>query len=420
MNVLIIHQHFKTPQEGGALRSYFLAKALVEKGNKVTVVTGSNQSTYHRVHLEGVDVHYLPVAYSNYFGFWKRIFSFLKFVLAFIWRSGKFRDADVCYAISVPLTVGLASLWMLKKYNIPYIFEVGDLWPDAAIELGVIQNQFLKDRLWKMERRIYGHASSIVALSPTIREAIERKISGKKILVIPNVADTEFFKPEPKREVLEEKYGVNGKFVVSYFGAMGFANGLDYLLACALACQKEKLPVQFLMAGDGAEKINLEKKSAALGLTNLSFHSFKNREGIHDLMNITDAVFVCYRQAAILETGSPNKFFDGLAAGKLILINFDGWLRKEIEAAQCGFYLDPEKPESIVPVLKSIKGSNQLSMYQERSRHLAEQKFSRKKLTEQWADTLFRSSLFASQSLHGVSQRSLYRFKPNREPGDQE
>ncbi len=386
MNVLILHQHFKTPEEGGALRSYFLAKALVEIGIKVSVVTGWNEKQHDVKVVEGFEVHYLPVSYSNHFGFWKRIFSFLKFVTGFIWRSEAFKDAHLCYAISVPLTVGLAARWLKWRYKIPYIFEVGDLWPDAAIELDVIRNPFLKNYLWKMERRIYANADAIVALSPAIKDAIERKIPGKKILVIPNMADTEFFKPESKNHNLEERFGVKNKFVVAYFGAMGFANGLEYLLECALACQSENLPVQFMLAGDGAERINLEKKSSWLGLNNLSFHSFQNRDGILELMNVTDAVFVCYRHSAILETGSPNKLFDGLAAGKLIIINFGGWIKKEIEEARCGFYVDPEKPESIVPFFKSIISSNRLLEHQNRSRLLAEQKFSREKLTEQWVD----------------------------------
>lgn len=388
MNVLILHQHFKTPQEGGALRSYFLGKALIEQGFKVTVITGHSQSHSERRDIEGISVHYLTVPYSNYFGFWKRIFSFLKFILGFIRISGKFKDSDLCYAISVPLTIGLAARWIKWRYNIPYIFEVGDLWPDAPIELDVIQNSFLKNRLWHMEKKIYRQANSVVALSPAIADAIEKKVPGKTILVIPNMADTEFFKLESKDHALEEKFEVKGKLTIAYFGAMGFANGLEYLLACASNCQKENLPIQFMLAGDGVERNNLIKKAESLQLKNLSFHSFQNRVGIQELMNVADAVFVCYRHAAILETGSPNKFFDGLAAGKLILINFGGWIKKEIEEAQCGFYVDPEKPESIIPLLKSIIASGQLPEYQKRSRLLAEKKFSRQQLTREWVEFL--------------------------------
>jgi glycosyltransferase involved in cell wall biosynthesis len=397
VNVLILHQHFKTPQEGGALRSYFLGKALVERGFTVTVITAHNQPHYAVKNIEGISVHYLGVLYSNHFGFWKRIFSFLKFIVGCIRISGRFKQVDLCYAISVPLTIGWAARWIKWRHGIPYIFEVGDLWPDAPIELDVIQNPFLKNLLWRMEKKIYRQADSIVALSPAIANAIEQKVPGKKILVIPNLADTTFFQPESKQQSLEEKFGVRGKFVIAYFGAMGFANGLDYLLACASNCQKENLPVQFMLAGDGVERNNLIKKAASVPLKNTSFHSFQHRAGIHELMNVADAVFVCYRHASILETGSPNKFFDGLAAGKLILINFGGWIRKEVEAAPCGFYVDPEKPETIIPALKAVIGSSQLADYQRRSRELAVEKFSRQQLTGTWIE-------FLNQRLHVIAK----------------
>lgn len=388
MNVLILHQHFRTPEQGGALRSYFLAKALADRGDKVQVVTGSDCKSYTVRNIEGIEVHYMPVPYSNYFSFWKRIFAFLKFVFFVYTNSKIFSQAHICYAISVPLTVGMAAHWMLKHHGVPYIFEVGDLWPDAPIELGVIKNSYLKKRLLQMEKRIYSHASAIVALSPAIRDAIEKKIPDKKIFVIPNMADTEYFQPESKNISAVERLGVQDKFVIAYLGAMGFANGLEYLLWCARVCAQENLPVQFLLAGDGVERDNLKRQAKAMQLKNLSIVEFQTRDGIHELMNVADAVFVCYRHAAILETGSPNKFFDGLAAGKLIIINFGGWIKKEIEEARCGFYVDPENPKSIIPQLKALLESGQLKEYQQRARQLAEEKFSRQRLTEEWLTIL--------------------------------
>lgn len=392
MDVLILHQHFKTPERGGALRSYFLAKALIERGHTVHVVTGYTHSQNSKINVEGIEVHNLSVPYSNYFGFWKRVFSFTRFVWSFSSISGKFKDVNLCYAISVPLTIGWAARWMKWRYGVPYIFEVGDLWPDAPIELDVIQNSFLKKLLWRMEHRMYEEARSIVALSPSIQEVISKKIPGKKISMIPNMSDTEFFQPESKKSQWEEKFGVKAKFVIAYLGAMGFANGLEFILSCAKICFQKELPVQFILAGDGVEKENLKRKSVEMALDNLSFVDFQNRQGVYELMNVADAVFVCYRHASILETGSPNKFFDGLAAGKLIIINFGGWIKKEIEAAQCGFYVDPENPESISTPLNIIIRENRLEEFQKRSWQLAEKKFSRKKLTELWINEVINDA----------------------------
>jgi glycosyltransferase involved in cell wall biosynthesis len=384
VNVLILHQHFNTPKSGGALRSYFLAKAAVDKGWRVEIVTGHALNTYQTSEYEGIQVHSVPVLYSNYFGFWKRILSFVGYVWWCIRLSKKFKQADVCYAISTPLTVGWAARWLKWRYNIPYIFEVGDLWPDAPIELDVITNPLLKDFLWSMERRIYRKAKSVVALSPAIQSAIEKKTPGVQVHLIPNMADTEFFQPEFKSVDVKKKFGVQDKLVVSYFGAMGFANGLEYLLQAAQCCQVAKLPVHFLLAGDGVERANLEKLAQNLALTNLSFRKFQNREGVRELMNVTDIVFVCYRHAVILETGSPNKFFDGLAAGKMIMLNFGGWLRSEIEETHCGVYVDPENTKAVLHHLTQLLKEGSLASYQKNSRALAEEKFSKASLTEKW------------------------------------
>jgi glycosyltransferase involved in cell wall biosynthesis len=384
VNVLILHQHFNTPKSGGALRSYFLAKAAVGKGWRVEVVTGHALNTYQISEYEGISVHSVPVLYSNYFGFWKRIFSFVGYVWWCIRLSKKLRQADVCYTISTPLSVGWAARWLKWRYNIPYIFEVGDLWPDAPIELDVITNPLLKNFLWSMERKIYRKAKSVVALSPAIQSAIEKKTSSVNVHMIPNMADTEFFHPEQKSSDLEKKFNVQGKVVVSYFGAMGFANGLEYLLQAAERCQQTKLPVHFLLAGDGVERANLEKLAGDLALSNLSFQKFQNREGVRELMNVTDMVFVCYRHAAILETGSPNKFFDGLAAGKMVMLNFGGWLHGEIETARCGVYVNPENPEAVAHMLTQLLKEGSLASYQKKSRALAEEKFSKTSLTEKW------------------------------------
>ena len=123
MKVLLLHQHFNTPRTGGALRSYYLAKALVDRNMEVAVVTGYSGNTYRRENVEGIDVHYLPVPYENKFGFWKRSLSFLRYNLGAVRLAGKINDVKVCYAISVPLTIGIAAYWIKVRYGIKYILR---------------------------------------------------------------------------------------------------------------------------------------------------------------------------------------------------------------------------------------------------------------------------------------------------------
>lgn len=161
VKILILHQHFNTPQEGGALRSYYLAKALVDNGMHPIVITARSEKQYKTIIQEGIEIHYLPIAYDNRFGFWKRTISFLRYAWGSARLANKFADVKVCYAISVPLTVGLAARIIKLRYKIPYIFEVGDLWPDAPIQMGFVRNYFFKHILYQLEKSIYRGAQSI-------------------------------------------------------------------------------------------------------------------------------------------------------------------------------------------------------------------------------------------------------------------
>jgi glycosyltransferase involved in cell wall biosynthesis len=387
VKVLILHQHFKTPAEGGAIRSYYLAKALVDKGIQVEVISAGNQKKYLVDDLEGIRIHYLPISYDNAYGFYARGFSFLKYTAEAVRIAGKIKDVNICYAISVPLNVGQAALLIKRFYKIPFIFEVGDLWPDAPIELGFIKNPILKLFLYGLEKRIYNQSNKVVALSTAIKAAIQKKAPQKQVEVIENMSDTTFYVPEEKKQNLMDRFSIaKDEFVVSYIGAVGFANGLDYYLECARASQKEGLRVRFILCGAGAFTEQLKRVAKSLQLTNITFIPFQNRPGVKEVMNVTDASFISYKPFPILETGSPNKYFDGLAAGKLIITNFKGWIKNEIEHEQCGIALDSRYPHDFVKKIQPLLDNKSLlEQYKKNARRLAEAKYSRTILGEKFA-----------------------------------
>jgi glycosyltransferase involved in cell wall biosynthesis len=387
VKVLILHQHFNTPQKGGALRSYYLAQALVHAGIETVVITGHGRSDEEITLVDGITVHYVPNQYENRFGFYKRGISFIRYILQSVRAARHYRDADICYAISTPLTIGLAAQWIQRRYGIPYIFEVGDLWPDAPIQLGAIKSPLFKKALYGLERDIYRQAKSVVALSTPIAEAIQKRAPGKAIHIIPNMADTTFFNPELKNPVLESKFNVCGKLVVSYIGALGIANGLDQFLECVRASEKAGLPVHFILCGDGGRLDHLRETAKRLTLTTLSFVDFQDRVGVREVLNVTDAVFISYKPVPVLETGSPNKYFDGLAAGKLVIVNFGGWIKSEIEQRQCGFYVNHQRPGTFVDNLRPYLENHEiLKQAQNSARALAEERYARALLSKRFAE----------------------------------
>ena len=378
MKILYIHQYFKTPADGGALRSYFIANAMANRGWEVEMITAHNEPRYEKKMIEGITVHYLPVPYYNEFSFRQRMWAFMKFVRLATKLIRRLPHADICYATSTPLTVGLIALRAKKIMKIPYIFEVRDLWPEAPIALGVLKNPVLKYYSRKLEKKIYSHATAIVALSPGMEEAVRKTAPDHDIYLIPNMADTAFF------EGMEETEDKNRPFSIGYFGAFGRANHLEYLLHTAKACTDAGLDVRFLMAGEGAEKKMLEKKAKSMGLTNMEILPFQNRENIRSLMARVDACYTSFLNVPVLQTASPNKFFDGLAAGRLSIVNTSGWLRELVERHQCGFYADPEKPEAFPSLVRPYLDDKKLLKSQrQHARNLAASMFAREKLTNQ-------------------------------------
>ncbi len=389
MKIVYLHQYFLTPEQGGAIRSYHLAKALVEAGHEVEMITSHNHPSYHFEIIEGIKVHYLPVFYENKLKFFGRLFSFIKFMYRAYIKAGEIEYVDLCYATSTPLTIGIIALWLRRLHRIPFYFEVRDLWPEAPVQMGVIKNYFVKKYLYNLEKRIYKRAEKVIALSPGILEGIKKVTPKKDVLLIPNFSDCRFFYPEEKNSTLEDKFEVKEKFVISYFGALGKAYHLEYFINAAQEASTHPLKIHFIIAGKGAELHLIKEKVKEYNLHNISFVGFINKTSLHDLLNVTDAIYISFANKPILETNSPNKFFDGLAAGKLCITNTKGWMKELIEEHRCGFYYNPENTISFMEkILPYVKDVNLLKTTQANSRRLAEDKFSKDIMVEKFL-TLF-------------------------------
>lgn len=345
---------------------------MVDRGMHVDMITSHNKSSYELQTINGIHVHYLPIKYSNKLTFINRYFSFFKFVFAALTLIHKLPKPDLCYATSTPLTVGIIALWLKWVNKISYIFEVRDLWPAAPIQLGIIKSPVAKYISARLEKIIYKNANNIIALSPGIQQGVLQKCPKAKILMVPNMADINFFN-EINIEPQENK-----NFSIGYFGTFGMANHLEYVLRIAFESQILKLPILFVLVGDGAKKNSLILKANKMKLKNVQFLPHQRREEIRVLLNKTDACITSFLDIPILETNSPNKFFDGLAAGKLSIINTKGWLRELVEKNECGFYFDPKKPEAFPALIKSfIEDKKLLESYKSNCLKLAKSEFSK-------------------------------------------
>ncbi|MDF9795011.1 glycosyltransferase involved in cell wall biosynthesis [Catalinimonas alkaloidigena] len=384
MHILYIHQYFRTPEEGGAIRSYYLAKGMVDAGHHVDLVTAYKGDRYKKEFIDGIHVHYLPVSYDQNFTFFQRIKAFLSFVVLACIKISAFEKIDVCYVSSTPLTTGLIALFLKWKFRIPYYFEVRDLWPEAPIQMKVVRKSWLKYQLYSLEKKIYHNAEAIIALSADSQRHISTLVPHKEVALVPNIADCKFFRKAEKNTYHEAQFDVKGKFVVSYFGAVGEVNQLEYLLEAAEACKKQMLlDVVFLIAGVGNRLETIRQKAATRNLDNVRFVPYHNKYGLLSLLNITDAAYISFADVPVLKCCSPNKLFDALAAGKLCVTNISGWMKELLEGNQCGFYANPHYPDEFVKkIAPFVNDRSLLDNYQSNARNLAEQEFDRQLLVD--------------------------------------
>jgi len=366
------------------MRSFFVAKALVEAGFEVELITTHNQKKYILRNIEGIKVHYLPIFYKNEWGFAKRIFAFLKYALQSFLLAKRLLPAYFIFATSTPLTIGIPALFLKKLYKVPFIFEVRDIWPQIPIEMGIIKNPLLKKLLLSFEKKIYQNASKVVALSPEIKKHILSKTPQKPVAIIPNMADIDFFQTTENSDFYKRKLNLPNKFLIGYFGAISQANHLEYLWELAeYFLEKEESRVHCIVIGEGKSLKKLKQKKPL----NVSIFPNKNKLELREYLNAVEAIYSSFLNLPILTSGSPNKFFDGLAAGKICITNIQSWIKNIIEKNECGFYAPPNSPEiTLQKIQKYLENPNLIQNHQKNALKLAEKEFSRKLLCKKYID----------------------------------
>lgn len=372
MRILYLHQYYCTPSEGGGVRSYHIAQELARQGHEVHVIT-TWDGPVKRIRRDGrLLVTSLPIAYSNRMGKADRIRAFLRFVYGSYTEAKAWLPADRVFATSTPLTIGLTALLLQYRHRLPYVFEVRDAWPEAPIQLGFVQSGFYKSLLRRLERRIYAGAERLIALSPGMAEHVRRHAPGKEVVMIPNFSDTAFFGSVGYRR--------SSQFHIVYAGTFGYANNISRLLDLALAAREALLPVHFTLAGDGSEREDAEAFVARhdLGAT-VELLPHLSSFGVRDLLAGADAAYVGFRSEPILQTNSPNKFFDALAAGVPLILGVEGWLGDLVREAGAGVVLSD--PADDLAGLQILLANDPVRM-RESARHLAS-RFDKKALVSQ-------------------------------------
>lgn len=389
MKILYLHQYFRIPTQSGGTRSFWIALELIKKGHSVTLITSrENQANLIEKELiNGINVVFIKNAYSNKMSASRRLISFFNFMLISSYVALIQKEINLVYATSTPLSIGVPALLLRYFKRVQFFFEVRDLWPEFPIQVGVIKSSILQRFLRKYEKLIYKKALHIIALSPGMKDGILKTgVDHYKITVIPNMSKIDkFFPREPDLDICT-KFGFSkDKFKIIHFGAMGYANGLEYLInAAKIFKDRHYNDIQIILLGDGMIKEYLHKLVVKNNLRDWIVFIDKQPMNItSEIVNICDCSVVTFIDLPVLQTNSPNKLFDSLSAGKPVIVNSRGWTKEIVENNQCGFFVNPNEPEEFVNSIMTLKNDKKLALKMgNNSRILAEQKFDKSILCE--------------------------------------
>lgn len=402
MHVIYIHQYFTTRSGASGTRSYEFSRYLIKQGHHVTIITGvsdlsdmKTERLIERRDVDGIDVIIINTRYSNYMECLRRLLAFFSFLVLASIIGLRLKKPDIVFATSTPLTVGIPGYIISRLKRAYFIFEVRDLWPEAPIQLGVLTNPILIKMARLLERFLCRRAKKIIALSPGMKKSLIRTgIKKEKVEMIPNCSDLDLFHPGVHNTYFQDKYHLNDKFIVSYFGAMGDANGLDFIVEGALELkERDESSIVFVLAGDGSQRRSLELFCQEHNLDNVIFTGSIPRREVPKLVAASNLCLVIFKNVPVLRTNCPNKLFDALAAGKPVLVNFTGWIKELLEEHNAGIYVNPDDSKAMADILLKLRSTpGWCSKMGQNARKLAEKRFDRVKLAQELERVFYKAT----------------------------
>lgn len=363
MNLWLVNQYATPPTVAGPARHHAFAKELVKRGHQVEIIAGSvchcstdqlavGPGTYTAVEEDGID--YLRIRVPGYRG---RSAARVLDMFTFAWR---LRRADSRAHLDRPDVIlgstlhpfgAYAAQRLAQRLQVPYVFEVRDLWPQTLLDLGKISrwHPFVV-LLGLIERYLYRHSHHIVTLLPYAGEYIHLKGGDpRRITWIPNGVDFSTVPaPSPPKD--------GEPFICAYTGSIGLANGLDLLIAAAAKLKQDgwEKRIQFRIYGYGTDKTRLMEWVKSAGLLNVTFEPMVPKAEVFGILQASHALFLNVLDSPLYRWGySMNKLFDYLAAARPILIVTSA-AYNPVKEAQGGITCGLHDPGAVADALKSL------------------------------------------------------------------
>jgi len=369
MHLLLIHQAFASLDEAGGTRHYEMARFLVSRGHRVTIVaspvsylTGKSQTDKvqwleREQPEEGITILRVFTYPALHKSFFHRLVSFFSFMISSFLVGLSVKQVDLVWGTSPPIFQGVTAWLIARIKGVRFLFEVRDLWPAFAVAAGVLRNPSLIRLSEGLERFLYRHADRVMVNSPGFIEHVSRN-GARWVELVPNGADPSMFDPHQNGSRTRQQWGLEGEFVVLYAGAHGLSNDLEVVLQSANILRDEP-HIRFVLVGDGKEKFRLIRQAEEMGLTNVIFMPPVAKKEMSEILSAADACLAILKPLEWYKTTYPNKVFDYMAAAKPVVLAIDGVIREVVETHNAGIAVPPGDPQALAQVIRSLAADPQ-------------------------------------------------------------
>lgn len=366
MDLLVLCPHFAPDVAPTGEVMTQIAKGLTDRGHRLHVVTSLPWYEHTRVEPDWTGrpvrradepwgrvtrVHPFPTDKRNIparalaFGGFTALTGALAAVTP--WRP------DAVLAMSPPLTLGLAGWGVARLRRAPFVFNIQDVFPDVAVELGVLTDPRVIRAAALLERVSYQAADAVTVLSDDLRDNVVAKLHGHrlgdpaKVRVIPNFVDTERIRPAERDNAYRRELGIRAdQQVVLYAGNVGFSQSLELLVEAARRLhQQRRDDVVVVVNGGGSARPDIER--AAAGLPNVRFAPMQPKERLPEVLAAGDVHTVPLKKG-LAKASVPSKLYSILAAGRPVLASVDPGteVARTVERAGAGVAVPPEDPDA--------------------------------------------------------------------------
>jgi colanic acid biosynthesis glycosyl transferase WcaI len=366
MRVLIFTQHFAPEITAGRVRTQAFAEGLAARGHEVDVVCavpnhpegvvrpGYRRRVVVRERLAGVDVHYVWVRPSPRKTPANRIMLYGSYAAAASVIGSSLPRPEVVLVSSPPLPAAAAAAAVAARHRVPWVFDVRDLWPEAALILGELRDGPIARMAATLERRLYRNATAVVTVTEPFRRDIAERIDDpSKVSVIMN-GTTRVWLDAGAEESDREALGLSrDRFVLAYGGNLGIAQGLEATVDAAGLLGDD---YELLLLGDGPRRQALEDRARTLTAGTVSFHGLVQPELAARHLRAADALLVPLDSKPALQKYVPSKLFDCCALGRPVIVAAAGEPARLVTEADAGLSVPPRDAEGLAAAVRRLRG----------------------------------------------------------------